>query len=292
MKKLIPYPLALTTYPLNVMRNILVVALGLICLTCAGCFQANFDLKVTSDGAVVRNWKLLGTAPFLRQIEDMKAMNEKVFPNIRVTPISEDDMLGYEFKLDYPDIESFAKSWSEIYSAHAGENKGVSRQNGWFFDAYEFDFYFMSTPANIPPEAEYFNQAAFDSVIYAATIQLPYSADSHDADEISADGKLLKWNLAPIAIHGGEKNLNVRFKIWHKDKLALTAAIELLLLVATIFFFRKARAEGSESLNKDLRFKRNVFIGLSVALAIISVYMLLAPVTFTDADIISPIPSP
>lgn len=269
------------------MRNFLIVALSLVSIICAGCFQAKFDLVITEDGAVIRNWKILGTAPFARQIEDWKFANEKVFPDIKVKPIAEGDMLGYEFALSYPDIESFAHAWSEVYEVHPGHNKGVSRHNSWFFDAYEFDFYYMSPPAGLPPEAEHMTQAAFDSVVYEVAMQLPYSADSHDADEFSADGKFLKWNLAPTAIHGGERNMTVRFKLWHKDKIALTIAIELMLLMATGFFYRKARAEESDSLVKDLKFKRNVFAGLSVALAIVATYSLLAPVTFTNADMIS-----
>ena len=81
--------------------------------------------------------------------------------------------------------------------------------------------------------------------------------------------------------------MQARFKIWHKDKIALTVAAELLLLAATIFFLVKARAETSETSTKDLRFKRNVFGGLFIALGIISAYLLFAPVVFTEADIIS-----
>ena len=257
-------------------------------MTCAGCFQGKFDLIITDEGAVVRNWKLLGTAPFSRKIEEIKANNEKLFPNLRVKPVAEGDMLGYEFALEYPDIETFARSSSEIYAAHAGKNKGISRRKGWFFDEYDFDFCFANPPANIPPEAEYMTQAAFNSVIYDFSIQLPYSAENHNADKSDVTNKFLSWNLAPVLIHGGERFMNVCFKIWHMDKIALTAAIELLLLAATIFFFRKARVEESESRVKDLRFKRNVFAGLFLALAAISAYLLLAPVNFTDADIIKP----
>ena len=80
--------------------------------------------------------------------------------------------------------------------------------------------------------------------------------------------------------------MQVRFKIWHRDKVLLTAIVELMLLAATIFFFIKARAENLETVSKDLRFKRNVFAGLSVALAMVSAYLILTPVTFTVADII------
>ena len=265
----------------------LLAAIIFVCMTCAGCFQAKFDLIITDEGAVVRNWKIIGTAPFRRYIEDVKAKNEKLFPNLKITTVAEGDMLGYAFSLDYPDIESFAKSSSEMYGAHVGKNKGVSQHKGWFFDEYDFDFCFVNPPANIPPEAEYMTQAAFNSVIHDLTIQLPYSAEKHDADKSDVSNKFLTWNLAPVLIHGGEKHMNARFKIWHRDKIALTAAIELLLLVATIFFFIKARAEESESLVKDLRFKRNVFAGLFVALAAMSAYLLLASVNFTDAGIIS-----
>lgn len=269
------------------MKKFLVVASILICMICAGCFQGKFDLIITDEGAVVRNWTVMGTAPFSRKIEEIKANNEKVFPNLRVKPVVEGEMLGYDFSLDYPDIETFAKEAHEKYIVHTGRNKGFSQRKGWFFDAYDFDFYVVYAPLNLPPEVGHLTQAAFDSVVYDVTFQLPYSADKHNADKFDAANKVLTWNLAPVLIHGGERYINARFKIWHKDKIALTTAVEILLLAATIFFFRKAHVEESESLGKDFRFKRNVFAGLFLALAIISAYMLLAPVNFTDADIIS-----
>ncbi len=269
------------------MKKILIAALMLLCVTCAGCFQAKFDMIITDDGEVFEHCKFTGNAFVIRQIEDWKAQNEQFNPDLRAKPIVEGDQRGYEFDLHYPDIETFAKSDGDLHRAHAGRNKGVSQRKGWFFDAYDFDFYFTTPPAKLPPEAEFATQAAFNGVVYDVTIQLPYSADSHNADRSDVTNKFLTWNLAPTLIHGGERFMNVRFKIWHFDKIALTAAAELLLLAATIFFFVKARAEGSESLGKDLRFKRNVFAGLFVALAMISAYMLLAPVVFTEADIIS-----
>lgn len=269
------------------MKNFLIAATILFAMICSGCFQGKFNLIITDEGAVVRNWKIIGTAPFSRKIEDVKSKNEKLFPNLRVKPVAEGDMLGYEFTLDYPDIETFAKSSSELYNLQPGKNKGISQRKGWFFDEYDFNFYVEYSRANLPPETEYLTQAAFNSVIYDISIQLPYSAEKHNSDKSDVNNKILTWNLAPTLIHGGERFMDVRFKIWHKDKIALTAAIEILLLVAMIFFFIKARAEESENLSKDLRFKRNVFAGLFIALATISAYLIFVPVTFTDSDIIS-----
>ena len=256
------------------MRNFFVAALSFICIICAGCLQAESDLTITDEGAVIQHSKIIGNALVIRQIEEWKIQTEKDNPNARANSIVEGDMRGYEFTFDYPDIESFEKSQNDLYKAHADKNKGISRHAGWFFDEYDFDFYWTNPPANIPPETEFMTQSLFNGVEFNFSIQLPYSARKNNADEISADGKFLTWNLAPVLIHGGEKFMQVQFKIWHKEKIALTAAIELLLLAATIFFFRKARAEESVDLQKDLRFKRNVFGGLFAALMIISAYML------------------
>ncbi len=271
------------------MKKFFIAAIIFFGTICAGCFQAKFDTIITDDGAVVQRVKLIGNALVIRQIENWKDDLEKRNPDVKAEVVIEGDLQGYKFAFDYPDIETFAKSSGDLYKANAGKNKGVSRHKSWFFDEYDFDFYWKSPPANIPPEAEFMAQSAFSGVEFDVTIELPHPAEKNNADEISADGKVLKWHLTPVLIRGGEKFMQARFKIWHKDKIALTATIELLLLAAMIFFFRKARAEESADLQKDFRFKRNVFAGLFVALTIVAMYLFLAPVNFTDADIISPL---
>ena len=268
------------------MKKFFIAALSFICVICAGCFQANYDLTITGEGKIFRTWRVMGTAPFSQHIADLKAKTEKLFPNVRVKNLVEGDMLGYEFKLEYPDVESFAHSASEFYGRHGGKNKGISRRAGWFFDEYDFDFYSAYPPANIPLGAT-MNQAMFSEVIFDSVIRLPYSAETTNADEVSEDGRLLKWNLVPLVIHGGERSMQVRFKIWHKEHIALTAAAELFLLAAAIFFLAKSQAEGMSGAAKNLRFKRNVFGGLFFALIFISAYLIMTPVTMTEADIIS-----
>ena len=252
------------------MKKIFIVALSLICLSLAGCFQAKADVIITDDGAVVQHSKFIGNALVIRNIEEWKEKIEKLHPDVKANLVVDGDLRGYKFEFRYPDIETFAKSAGELYKPNAGKNRGVSRRAGWFFDKYDFDFYFTTPPAEIPPEAEFMTQAVFSDVDFDLSIQLPYSAGKNNADKISADGKFLKWNLAPVLIHGGEKFMQVQFKIWHKDKIALTAFVELMFLAATIFFFVKARQEESDDLVKDFRLKRNVFAGLFIALMIIS----------------------
>ena len=267
------------------MKKFFIVALSLLCIICAGCAQIKFDLTITDTGAVFRKWSFMGTAAFSQQIENIKLENEKLFPNLRTKTIAEGDMHGYEFNLEYPDIESFAAAHSDHYAA-GDKNRGISRHKSWFFDEYDFDFCVKKETPNIPIGTT-INQSLFSEVVDESIIRLPYAVEKTNADEVTEGGKVLKWDLAPVTIYGGEKYLQARFKIWHKDKIALTAAAELLLLAATIFFFIKARAEEFETVGKDFRFKRNVFGGLFLAVGIIAAYLLTTPVVFTEADIIS-----
>ena len=262
------------------MKKIFILALSLICLTCAGCFQIKADVIITGDGAVVQHSKFVGSAPIIRKVEEWKEKIERQNPNAKMNLVVDGDLRGYEFTQNYPDIETFAKTAGDFYKANVGKNNGISRRGGWFFDTYDFDFYFESSPSDLPPEAEFMTQAAFNDVEFDFSIQLPHAAEKNNADEISADGKFLKWNLAPVLIHGGEKFIQARFKIWHTEKIALTAAIEILFLAATIFFLVKAQTEESDDLAKDFRFKRNIFAGLFVALAIISAYLIFATRNF------------
>ncbi|MBR0060369.1 MAG: hypothetical protein IJP68_02715 [Selenomonadaceae bacterium] len=254
------------------MKKFLIVALSFICLICAGCFEVKFGLTITDSGAVIQHSKFIGTAALAPQIEAWKNQAEENNPNLQVKAVVEGDLRGYKFDVSYPDIETFAKMAGGFYVAHPEKNSGISRYASWFFDTYDFDLYFAGAPELTAFETTV-NQALLSQAVFDVEINLPYAADSTNADEVSADGKYLKWHLAHVTINGGEKFMQARFKLWHKDKLAATAAVELLLLFATIFFAIKAHTEDFEAA-KDFRFKRNVFAGLFVALTALAAFMI------------------
>ena len=254
------------------MRKILIGALLMSCVICAGCFEVKFGLTITDSGAVIQQCKFIGTAPLAPQIEAWKNQAEKNNPNLKAKAVEEGDLRGYKFDETYPDLETFAKYAGELYAAHPEKNNGLSRHKGWFFDEYDFDLYWKSSPAQTAFTTTV-NQALLSQAVFDVEINLPYAADFTNADEVSADGKYLKWHLAHVTINGGEKFMQARFKLWHKDKIAATAAVELLLLFATIFFAVKAHTEELEAA-KDFRLKRNVFAGLFVALTALAAYMI------------------
>ena len=254
------------------MRNFFLAVLILSCVTCAGCFKINSDLIITDDGEVFQQCQFIGNAALNLQIEAWKNQIEKNNPGLRAKAVVEGELRGYKFDKTYPDIETFAESASKLYLS---QDEEISQRKGWFFDEYNFDFYWRS-PTKTPLDATV-NQTLLSQAVFDFSISLPYSAESTNADEVSDGGKFLKWHLSHVTINGGEKYMNVHFKIWHREKIALTILGELLLLAATIFFFIKARAEGSESVGKDFRFKRNVFAILFIALGLISAYLIFKP---------------
>ncbi len=254
------------------MRKVLIVALFMSCILCAGCFEVKFGLTITDSGAVIQHSKFIGTAALSPQIEAWKKQAEENNPNLQVKAVEEGDMRGYKFDVNYPDVETFAKMAGGFYAAHPEKNSGISKHASWFFDTYDFDLYFAGAPELTAFETTV-NQALLSQAVFDMEINLPNAADSTNADEISSDKKYLKWHLAHVTINGGEKFMQARFKIWHKDKLAATATVELLLLFATIFFAVKAHTEDLEAA-KDFRLKRNVFAGLFVALTALAAYMI------------------
>lgn len=270
------------------MKKILLAALIVICVTCAGCFQGGSNLIITDDGEVFMKNKLIGVPLVAEPIESFKESFENK-PNADISPVVENNMSGYEVRLHYPSIENFAADGNSLYSTRKGKCKGIQERKGWFFDAYNFDL-ISSGEQNFSPSEAAAVQSMLSQVTFDLVIELPYSAESHNADKFDAENKILTWNLAPALIGGGEKHMRVHFKIWHRDKAAITLVVGLLLMASAIFFHVKRKSEGSESIKSSMTFKRNVFAGLFFALVIIAAYMLLSPVTFTDADIISLIP--
>ena len=78
------------------MKKNFILVLSLICVICAGCFQAKSDLIITNDGAVIQHRKFVGNAMVIRQIEDWKNNLEKLNPNVKAQVVVEGDLRGYE----------------------------------------------------------------------------------------------------------------------------------------------------------------------------------------------------
>ena len=268
------------------MKRILLAAMILLCVTCAGCLEGGSTLIITDDGEVYMHNRLIGVPLIAEHIESFRKSFENN-SNAEISPVAENNMSGYEVRVHYPSIETFAEEGNPLYVTRDGQCKGIQRRKSWFFDTYNFDLISTGDRKYSPNEAATV-QSMLSQVSFNLVMELPYAADNHNADKSDASNKILTWHLAPVIIGSiADKHMRAQFKIWHRDKIVLTVLVELLLMAGGIFFHVKARSEESESIGKNWNFKRNVFAGIFIALAVISIYLLLAPVTFTDADIIS-----
>ena len=261
---------------------------ALITFFCAGCFQGESDLTIDGDGKVTLKNEIVGV-PILREhIEAWKNDFERKNSVVEITPINSGNMSGYRIVTQYPNIEQFAAQGMEIYSGHSDKCKGIQQRKGWFYDAYNFDLL-----AEAPEEsAEYLDnpivQSMMPQIKFDMVLNIPYAAEKTNAHNSSNDNKTLRWNVTASITHGKDVSMQAQFKIWHKAQIAATIIAIIALLGGAIHFSRKVKTfeEGSYDAAKNLKFMQ-ICMGLAAAIISVSLYMLIAPVEFTDADIIT-----
>ena len=267
-------------------RMLTITVISFICLFSAGCFQGEFGMTITEDGKVSLNNEIIGIPLLHEQIEDLKNQMVKNVPTSKITSISKDNMTGYRMEVEYPSIEEFAANAISMYGTHPGKCKGIQKHSGWFFDEYNFDF-FMEGKNSGEDASDQMAQAMLSQVKFDLIFNLPYAAESNNADTRTNENKTLTWHLASSLTSGVDKSIQARFRMWHKERIAITAIVAVLLLGATILFFVKSNNETDEAEKEEQLQRAKICGGLTAAVIVASAYMLYAPIEFTDGDIIS-----
>ena len=274
------------------MKNNFVKIFALMIITslsifCAGCFQGESNLMIDEDGKVTLKTELLGVPVMQDVIEGFKNDMERGHFVTGIEPIANGNLSGYRVTTQYANIEQFAAQNIELFSSSA-KSKGIQQRKGWFFDAYNFDFIATAHENS----EEYLDnpivQSMMPQIKFDMVINLPYAAEKNNAHNVSNEGKTLSWNLTSSITSGKDVSMQAQFKIWHKGKVAVTIAAIILLLGGAIYFFQKVKNysedEGEAAKNN---FYMKICAGLAAALISAATFMLIDPVTFTDADTIS-----
>ena len=270
----------------NISVKIFTVLLMMTSIFCAGCFKAESDLTIDDDGKVTFKNEVMGVTVMREPIEVFKNELERGHYVTEITPIAEGNMSGYRIITQYNSIEQLAAQDFELFN-RTSKNKGIQQRKGWFFDAYNFDLLSAA-----PEDAEYLDnpiaQSMMPQVKFDLVISLPYSVETTNAQNISNEGKTLAWNLTSSLIGGKDISMQAQFKIWHKDKIILTALAIIILLGGAIYFFQKSKhySKDGDDAAKNFRLMQ-ICAALAAAIISVSTYMLIEPVTLTDADIIS-----
>ncbi len=267
-------------------RFFCLVVFFVICFICSGCFQARTDLTISEDGSVRNNIAFVGVDLLKDQIEDLKNSLVQNTPTANVTNITLDNMSGYNIEASYPSIEEFANSGMKFYLSQPGKCKGIQQHKGIFFDEYYFDLFVENNGSRQENNDEMAN-AFLSQVKFDFNINLPYTAESHNADTSLNENKSLSWNLKSTLAGNEDRQLQFRFKIWHKLNCIIAATIIFLLLSATLFFIFQTKKLSEENELSSVMTKIKIFGISTIALVAATAYMLLVPVEFTDDDIIS-----
>ena len=270
-------------------KKILFVLLWIVSLICTGCFNGSANLAIDESGEVHSTFSMAGMDFMQEEIEKQKQELLKDHPNAIITPIHDGPMNGFSIQMDYENMDRFAADGLKFYATRPNVCKGIQKQGRWFFDAYALDLLLEGEkrPAQLQGnDAAALAQAFLSQVRFDFTLNLPYEPDSNNADTVSNGNKTLGWNLMATLIQGDAKRINATFRLWNKMHIAMAIGFAILLAVVTILFaVRGASAEGDEK-----RTKTGIAIGAGVTLlllSLVSAYLILAPVKFTDSDIIS-----
>lgn len=268
-------------------RRLLLTLLVIVSIACMGCFRGSVDLTIDESGEVHSKFTMVGMEFMREELEKQRQDLLKGHPNAVVTSVQDGNMTGFSIQMDYEDFDSFAADGVKFYATRPGLCKGIQKKSRWFFDAYALDL-FVEGNSNMRQDKEtaamaeaFLSQARFDF-----TLNLPSEADAHNAETISNSSKTLSWNIVSTLTRGDSKKIHATFKLWNKLHIGMTiGGAVLLLVVAIIFAIQAMGAEGEEKRTK-LGFVMGIG-GVLLVLGLISVYLLLAPVKFTDGDIIS-----
>ena len=206
-----------------------------ICLSCAGCFQAESNLKISENGAVTMRNKFLGVPYIAGVIEQFKNNLLKNNSNAKVKSVTDGGYSGYEVEIFYPDMEKFAANDIEVYQARPGKCNGIQFSKGLLYDSCTFDLLFEGRKADNSDVAEAMAQTLLAQVKFDFAVELPYAAENSNADLMSNNGKILTWNIAPALINGQDKSIKFSFKIYHTLRIAATFFIVLLLIAGVIY---------------------------------------------------------
>lgn len=258
----------------------------LICFVCSGCFQAKTDLIISEDGSVKNSVEIIGVPLLAEQIEELKDSLTKNIATAKVTSITSENMSGYRIEATYPTIEEFANSGMKFYLSQPGKCKGIQEHKGIFFDEYYFDLLVEKNASAKEPSDE-MEKALLAQVKFDFTVTLPYATEIQNADNTLNDNKTLYWNLKTTVVGNEDRQIQFRFKIWHKQNCIITLVLLMLLVGATIYFIFQSKKLSEDTKIASAMTKVKIFGVSTIMLIVISAYMILSPVEFTDDDIIS-----
>ena len=220
------------------MRTVLAAAmLGVLALT-SGCFSGDVNVVINEDGSADLKTTLVSVPMLAEIVEQSKTAATAKNPDAQVTPVTKENMSGYEITEHYATIDKLSEN--DFFKANEGKNTGITVNKSLFYTDYNFDLLFEGSQNGG-------GAGAFASnITFTYQMTLPVAPTSSNADRVEEDGKQLTWNLGKTLVTGESSKIEVAFRLWNKTAIIGTIVLVVILIGAGAFFFLRKRKEPEE----------------------------------------------
>ena len=219
----------------NRMRTLLsALMIGALALT-SGCFSGDVNVVINEDGSADLKTTLVSVPMLAEIVEQSKAATTAKNPDAQVTPVTKENMSGYEITEHYATIEKLSEN--DFFKANEGKNTGITANKSLFYTDYNFDLLFEGSQNGG-------GAGAFASnITFTYQMTLPVAPTSSNADRTENDGKQLTWNLGKTLVTGESSKIEVAFRLWNKTAIIGTVILVIVLIGAGAFFFLRRKKE-------------------------------------------------
>ena len=219
----------------HTMRTVLAAAmLGVLALT-GGCFSGDVNVVINEDGSADLKTTLVSVPMLAEIVEQSKTATTAKNPDAQVTPVTKENMSGYEITEHYATIDKLAEN--DFFKANEGKNTGITANKSLFYTDYTFDLLFEGSQNGG-------GAGAFASnITFTYQMTLPVTPTSSNADRVENDGRQLTWNLGKTLVTGESSKIEVAFRIWNKTAIIGTIILVIVLIGAGAFFILRRKKE-------------------------------------------------
>ena len=228
----------------HAMRTVLAAAmLGVLALT-SGCFSGDVNVVINEDGSADLKTTLVSVPMLAEIVEQSKTTALARNPEAQITPVTKENMSGYEISEHYASIDKLSEN--DFFEAHEGKNTGITVNNSLFYTDYNFDLLFEGSQNGG-------GAGAFASnITFTYQMNLPSAPTSSNADRTENDGKQLTWNLGKTLVTGESSKIEVAFRIWNQTTIIGTVVLVIVLIGAgACFFLRRRKPEEEQQVLED-----------------------------------------
>ncbi len=210
-------------------RIMLIAAVIVLGLSCAGCFKTNFEVTVDEMGMSTLKLKYLASGAGKMQLEMFHKELVNKFGDTGISRIDDGNMSGYELTKGPVPLEILASGLGDQYADN------VTVEHKWLYNTYI---------VNVHSEGIK-EMAALGSLVKLSpkqrpeillTVNLPSPAESQNATSIRNGSKTLEWDLTPCFIEGKPIDIELKFTMINKMRLAgvIAGAAVLFGIIAII----------------------------------------------------------